>query len=123
MLLRCAGEVVPGTGAAFLIATVHLRVTAISEAAERIFGGESAVLGHSLSDLLESTTDEAKLGRAVAHAATRPHATMILPVRRRGLDAGLARFTARISTCGPPRAALVTLAPGDRGAGSLPSSA
>ena len=72
MLLRCAGEALPGTGAAFLIATVHLRVTAISEAAECIFGHESAVLGRSLLDLLASPMGEARLARAVTQAAHAP---------------------------------------------------
>lgn len=111
MLLRCAGESVPGTGAAFLIATAHLRVTAISETGESLFGSESMVLGRSLSDLLEGTAHEAELARAVTHAATRPHASHTLAVRLRASDAGSGLFTARIATCGPPRAALVTVTP------------
>lgn len=115
MLLRCAGEALPGTGAAFLIATVHHRVTAISEGAERIFGPESAVLGRSLLDLLTSPMGQARLGRAVTQASTRPHASAVLPVRATGVRAGLGMLSARVSTCGPPRAALVTVEQTDFG--------
>ena len=116
MLLRCAGDALPGTGAAFLIATVHLCVTAISQAAECIFGQESAVLGHSLLDLAASPMGQARLSRAVTQAATRPRGSVVLPLRATGDQAGLAgMLAARISTCGPPRAALVTVEPSDFG--------
>ena len=116
MLLRCSADALPGSGAAFLIATVHLRVTAISQSAECIFGHESAVLGRSLLDLVASPMGETRLSRTVAQAATRPRESVDLPVRATGERARLTgMLTARISTCGPPRAALITVEPSDFG--------
>ena len=112
MLLSCAREALPGAGAAFMIATVETTVSAVSGAAESLFGPEQAVLGAPVRDLLASPMGEDRLRRTVTQAATRAREPAVMPVR--GLPpnaAGLGIMAARISTCGRPRAALITVEP------------
>lgn len=116
MLLSCAREALPGAGAAFLIATVEATVSAASEAAEPVFGPEGSILGRPLGRLLGSPMGEDRLVRTVTQAATRAREPQVMPVR--GLTAnseGLGMMAARISTCGRPRAALITVEPSDFG--------
>ena len=116
MLLSCAREALPGPGAAFLIATVAATVSAVSQAAEPVFGPEQAILGSPLRRLLGSPMGEDRLVRTVTQAATRAREPAVMPVR--GLTAnaeGLGTLTARISTCGRPRAALITVESGGLG--------
>lgn len=116
MLLSCAREALPGAAAAFLIATVHATVSAVSEAAEPVFGTEQAVLGTPVGDLLTSPMGDDRLLHTVTQAAMRAREPAVMPVR--GLTAnadGLGMMAARISTCGRPRAALITVEPSDFG--------
>lgn len=116
MLLSCAREALPGVAAAFLIATVEATISAVSEAAEPVFGPEQAVLGTPVGDLLTSPIGDDRLLRTVTQAAMRPREPLVVPVR--GLTAnadGLGMMAARISTCGRPRAALITVEPSDFG--------
>lgn len=112
LLLTCLREALPGAGAAFLIVTAELRVSAVSDSAELILGGEDELLGTPLGELLESPLGAEHLGRAAARAALRSREPVVLPalgVAERSRGAGM--LAARVSTCGPPRAALVTLEP------------
>ncbi len=116
VLLSCAREALPGAGAAFVIATVEARVSAVSEAAEPIFGLEQSLLGARVAGLLGSWWGQDRLRRTVSQAATRAREPEVVPVW--GLtenSVGLGSMTARISTCGRPRAALVTVEPGHFG--------
>lgn len=116
MLLSCAREALPGAAAAFLIATVEATVSAVSEAAEPVFGAEQAVLGMPVADLLTSPMGDDRLLRTVIQAAMRAREPSVMPVR--GLTAhadALGMMAARISTCGRPRAALITVEPSDFG--------
>lgn len=118
LLLRCLREALPGARAAFLIVTAELSVSAVSESAEPILGEERELLGTPLTDLLESPLGEAELGRAAGRAALRSREPIVLPVRAvapRPRGAGM--LAARVSTCGPPRAALVTVEPSGFGRG------
>lgn len=112
MLLSCLREALPGAGAAFLIATVDLRVSAVSEPAESLFGAEGALLGQAVTEIVTSPMGDEALARAVARAALRSREPVVLPVRGVGAAPRVATMlAARISTCGPPRAALVTVEP------------
>jgi hypothetical protein len=112
MLLSCAREALPGAGAAFLIATVELSVSALSETAETIFGTEQAVLGTQLGTLLTSPLGDDRLEGTVLQAALRATEPVVLPVRGLTENAGaVGTMAARISTCGRPRAALITMEP------------
>lgn len=113
VLLSCAREALPGGGAAFVIATAEARVSAVSEAAEPIFGLEQSLLGTRVSGLLGSPSGQDRLLRTVSQAAIRAREPQVLAVW--GLtenSVGLGQMTARISTCGRPRAALVTVESG-----------
>lgn len=112
LLLSCARDALPGAGTAFLIATVELKVSAISGRAEAAFGLEEAVLGRALTDLLCCPGGDDRLTATVAQAALRVREPAVIPVRGRSPDAAsLGPLAARISTCGRPRAALVSLEP------------
>jgi hypothetical protein len=112
LMLTCAREALPGTGAAFLIVTFELRVSAVSEAAERVLGPEQSLMGLPFLDFLTSPTGDDRLAHQVGLAAERACDPVVLPVRLRSWHADRAgTMAARISTCGPPRAALVTVEP------------
>jgi len=112
VLLTCAREALPGMGAAFVIATADLSVSAVSSAGEMLFGLEEELLGVPLVSLMRATGGKERLARTVATAALRNRPPTVLTMR--GLTpnsepAGL--LAARISTCQPPRGALITLGP------------
>jgi PAS domain-containing protein len=116
LMLACFRDALPGAAAAFLVVTVELQVSAVSEAAEHIFGLEQDLVGSPLLDLLTSPLGDDRLSGLVGQAAGRPRETEILPVRSRDeTGLGVGTMAARISTCGPPRAALVTVEPSDFG--------
>lgn len=111
VLLRCVPGALPGAGTAFLVVTARLDVAAVSRAAEPIFGPEETLVGQrGLLDLLTSTIGDAKLGRTARQAALRVHDPVTVPVRLAGERADeVGTMACRISTCGPPRAALVSV--------------
>ena len=117
MLLTCARDAMPGEAAAFLIATFDMRVSAVSQAGERIFGGEQSVVGMQVLDLICSPLGDDQLGRYVAQAAQRECDAVVMPVRLSGRreSAKVGTLAARIATCGPPRAALITVEPSEFG--------
>ncbi len=111
VLLTCTREALPGALAAFLIATAELKVNAVSVGAEEIFGPEQTVIGRDLLELVSSPLGDAQLRKSVTGAAVRSRDPVVMPVKGIG-DAGrVGMLAARISTCGPPRAALVTVEP------------
>ena len=117
MMLTCSRDALPGDAAAFVIATFDLMVSAVSEAGERIFGPEQAQVGRSVLELIGSPLGNDQLARHVGRAAQRACDPVVMPVRLH--DDGRARrigtMAARIATCGPPRAALVTVEPSEFG--------
>lgn len=116
MMLTCSREALPGDAAAFLIATFDLSVSAVSEAGERIFGAERKLVGTSVLDLVYSPLGSDQLARHVGTAAQRACEPIVMPVRLQREDAGqVGTMAARIATCGPPRAALVTVEPSEFG--------
>ena len=112
VLLSCTREALPGARAAFLVATAELKVNAISLGAEAIFGPEQVVIGSDLLDLVASPMGDARFAKAVTGAAVRSREPVVMPVKGVGEEAAKAgMLAARVSTCGPPRAALVTVEP------------
>jgi hypothetical protein len=112
LMLTCAREALPGAGAAFLIVTFELRVSAISESGEDVFGAEQSLVGLPFLELVTSPVGDDRLAGEIGQAAERVTDPVVLPVRLRSWDAErLGTMAARISTCGPPRAALVTVEP------------
>jgi hypothetical protein len=115
MLLNCEREALPGVGASFAVVTADLCVSAVSGTGEMIFGPESDVVGVPLLDLLSSPLGDDTLARTVAQAALRRREPAALPVRSVAGVPGIGTMAARISTCGPPRAALITIEPSEFG--------
>jgi hypothetical protein len=118
MVLSCARDALPGEAAAFLILDYELRVSAVSEAGERYFGKEKTLIGASLLDLMTSPLGDDQLVRKATVAAQRPCDATVMPVRllRPSEAAGsVGTMAARIATCGPPRAALLTVEPSEFG--------
>ncbi len=117
VMLSCSREALPGDAAAFLICTYELTVTAVSQAGERVFGKEDKLVGSHLLDLVTSPLGDAQLARHAGLAAQRPCDPVIMPLRL--LSAAKARrmgtLAARVGSCGPPRAALVTVEPSEFG--------
>ncbi len=116
MILTCPRDALPGAAAAFLILTFELEVSAVSEAGEKIFGSEQGLIGAQLLDLLTSPMGDDQLARHTGIAAQRPCDPVVLPVRLRSERASeVGTMAARIATCGPPRAALLTVEPSNFG--------
>jgi len=113
VLLRCAADALPGANASFLIVTRKLEIAALSESAETMFGAEEKLIGKaSLPDLITSPVGDRKLARAVSQAALRVHDPLTMPARLTDDQADtVGTMACRISTCGPPRAALLSLEP------------
>jgi ribosomal protein S27AE len=112
VLLRCNADALPGAGGAFLIVTQSLQVGAVSETAETIFGPEDKLTGTGLMDLLTSPIGDRKLARIAARAALRVHDAVTVPARLTGEKAdAIGTMACRISTCAPPRAALIAVEP------------
>jgi hypothetical protein len=116
MLLTCGRDALPGAAAAFLVITFELAVSAVSEAGEKIFGAEQSLVGQSVLDLLTSPMGDDQLARHVGQAAQRACDPVVMPVRlANGKASRVGTMAARIATCGPPRAALVTVEPSEFG--------
>jgi hypothetical protein len=118
MVLSCPRDALPGEAAAFLILDYELKVSAVSEGGERYFGEEDELIGAHLLDLLTSPLGDAQLTRHAGLAALRPCDPLVMPVRLLGeRSGGVGTMAARIATCGPPRAALLTVEPSEFGRG------
>lgn len=112
ILLRCNPDALPGAGSAFLITNHALEIAAVSEAAEAIFATEEQLTGTSVMDLLSSTIGDRRLAKTVSRAALRVHDAVTVPARLTGDRADeIGTMACRISTCGPPRAALIAVEP------------
>jgi hypothetical protein len=112
LVLESRADIAPSPGNAFLVLDRALAVCAMSEAAERLLAvSEPDVVNRHVSDLLMSADAEehatASLSAAVAWAARTDGGIRIATVRPANTF-GI-RLTARIASCGPPRAALVVL--------------
>jgi hypothetical protein len=116
MMLTCARDALPGDAAAFLICTYDLGVTAVSQAGERIFGKEEKIVGAHLLELVTSPLGDDQLTRHAGLAPRRACDPIIMPLRLTSPNADeVGMLAARIATCGPPRAALVTVEPSEFG--------
>jgi hypothetical protein len=104
VLLNASADALPEPPGGFVVVDRDLQVTAVSAAGARLLGDDAT--GRSLPALVSAREGNGELSRQVARAANGLSGTAQLEVSisgRRG------RFRARISPCGPPRAALVAL--------------
>lgn len=113
VLLRCSPDALPGANSAFVIVDRKLEIAALSEQAESIFGGpEERLIGGDLLGLLTSPVGDRKFARAIGQAALRIHEPLTMPARLVDDRAdSVGTMACRISTCAPPRAALITVEP------------
>jgi hypothetical protein len=98
VLLWCAPGLLPRAGAAFLIVKGDLRISAASEAAERMLGD---VCGEPL---LEVLSGDPALPRWIGRAAMGSQRVVSVSLR-----VGPRRLNGRIAVCGDPQAALLVL--------------
>jgi hypothetical protein len=117
MVLSCARDALPGEAAAFVICTYELYVSAVSQAGERIFGKENQRVGCHLLDLVTSPLGDDQLARHAGLAAQRPVDPVVMPLRLTNSASSrrIGTLAGRIATCGPPRAAIVTVEPSEFG--------
>jgi hypothetical protein len=112
VMLVCERDALPGDGMAFLIVTEDLRISAVSAAAERIFGAEMELVGTMLFTTLTCPLGLEELALRVGRAAGGDRDVILLPIElERGARPSFRGLEARVSSCGPPRGALVALEP------------
>jgi len=110
VMLTGPRKALPSAGAAFVVAGRDGKITAVSEAAERLLGEEAALLDTPLTSLITSPDGDEQFSRVVSRAAGGSREVSELrivasaPAARR-----LGPLSARIASCGPPRAALLVL--------------
>jgi hypothetical protein len=110
LLLECGADCAPDADAAFLVLDSALSVCAVSSAAERLLATrETEAVNRHVTQLIVPADAEAQgptnLAAAVSWAA-RGDATARRVIVRPANTFGV-RLSARIGTCGPPRAALL----------------
>jgi hypothetical protein len=98
VLLFCAPGLLPRAGAAFLVVKSDLRISAASEAAERMLGD---VCGAPLLDVLSG---DPALPRWIGRAAMGSRRVVSVALR-----VGARRVHGRVAACGNPPAALLVL--------------
>jgi hypothetical protein len=112
LMLQCSADQAPPPDGAFLVLDATLSVCAVSAAAERLLATrETEAVNRHLTELIVPADVEAQgranLAAAVTWAARGDQAAshvMVRPANTFGV-----RISARIGTCGPPRAALLVL--------------
>jgi hypothetical protein len=112
LILESSADAAPSTGDAFLVLDQSLAVCAMSESAERLLAAsEPDVVNRHVSHLLMPADAEGKDGAGLSSAVTWAargdgvtRTTVVRPANTFGI-----RLTARIASCGPPRAALLVL--------------
>jgi hypothetical protein len=110
VLLGCREDAFPSE--AFLICTYDLDVTAVSTGGEAVFGPQERLVGAHLLDVVMCPLGDEHVARYAALAAQSPREPIELPLRVRSGDGEkLGTLAARVTTCGPPRAALVSAQP------------
>jgi len=111
LLLECGADVAPAAGGAFMVVDSSLSVCAVSAAAERLLETkETDAVNRHVTELLVPADTEAQvrqnLAVAITWAARGDNETRKVKVRPANTF-GI-RISARIASCGPPKAALVT---------------
>lgn len=110
LMLQCGADSAPERDGAFLVLDATLSVCAVSAAAERLLAArETEAVNRHITELIVPADAEAQgranLAAAVTWAARgdeEPRRVVVRPANTFGV-----RLSARISSCGPPRAALL----------------
>ena len=101
VVLGCEPGILPRGGAAFLIVTSDLRISAASAAVEPLLGDPDALVGELVLDVVSG---DPALPRWIARAAMGSRRVTSVALRR-----GTRRINGRVATCGDPAAALLVL--------------
>ena len=109
VVLTCASATLTTAGAAFLVVTSDLRVSAASRHAEDMFEVPGGTYGRPLMSLLTSPEGVGELARLVVRAANGTYAPANIPVEPASSKMDASEFEARIGGCGNPPAALVVV--------------
>jgi hypothetical protein len=109
MVLRCSSELLSRPGAAFLVVTSDLLVSAASQAAEDLLDSGQGLYGQPLLSVLTSPTGVAELTRRVVRAATGERVVASVPVQPAARKLNGVSLEARIGNCSSPPAALVVV--------------
>ncbi|MBV9214410.1 MAG: PAS domain-containing protein [Actinobacteria bacterium] len=109
VILSCSRATLDTEGAAFLVVTADLRITAASESAERLFRVPDGLYGRPLLSVMTSPDGIGDLARQVVRAASgaRRPVTVEVDAAASRVPRGVTR--ARIGGCGSPPAALVVI--------------
>jgi ribosomal protein S27AE len=113
VMLTALGDALPGQGAAFLVVSSDLAVSAVSRAGEKLFGDEDGLIGTHLLDVVSSPLGDGQLEDHTRRAAQRRRETLSLPVRLKvPYSPAVGTLSARIAHCSFPAAALLAVEPG-----------
>ena len=110
VLLECAAAVAPAPGQAFLVLDSSMSVCAVSSGAESLLATrETEAINRHITELLGPADAESQSASNLAVAVTwaargdgQTRRVVVRPANTFGV-----RLTARIVSCGPPRAALI----------------
>jgi hypothetical protein len=109
VVLTCAQELLSREGAAFLVVTSDLRVSAASEAAEQLLANGDGLYGRPLLSILTAPDGIAELARRVVRAATGDRLISTLAVEPSATRLQGMELEAAVGACGDPPAALVVV--------------
>jgi hypothetical protein len=107
VVLTCASATLTTEGAAFLVVTAELRVSAASESAEEMFALKDGPYGRPLLSVLTSPAGIGEMARIVVRCANGALAPTTIAVEAASSELG--PLEARIGGCGNPPAALVVV--------------
>jgi hypothetical protein len=109
VVLTCSSATLTAPGAAFLVVTADLRVSAASEAAEDLLEVPEGSFGRPLLSLLTTPGGIGELARLVVRAANGTLAPTTIPVESASAKVDALALEARVGGCGNPPAALVVV--------------
>jgi hypothetical protein len=109
VVLTCTADLLDRGGAAFLVVTSDLRISAASEAADELLGSGDGLHGRPLLSVITSPAGVAELARRVVRAAAGDRGVATLPVEPSAKRLPGVVLEARIGACGSPPAALLVV--------------
>jgi hypothetical protein len=109
VVLTCSSATLEAPGAAFLVVTSDLRVSAGSKQAEDLFSAHDGIFGRPLMSLITSPDGIGELAQLVVAAAGGTMAPSTIPVQSAGSKLDDVSLEARIGGCGNPPAALIVV--------------
>jgi hypothetical protein len=109
VVLTCSSATLDAAGAAFLVVTADLRVSAGSKQAEDLFSAHDGIFGRPLMSLVTSPAGLGDLARLVVAAANGTMAPTTIAVESAATKLDDLSLEARIGGCGNPPAALVVV--------------